>query len=53
MADKKKTESKNTVKVKVDGKVGNGKGGYFKKGDTFEPGVGCDVKGLKDRGLVE
>jgi|GEM_PF-4755306 len=48
------TTTKSTkLKVKVDGKVGNGEGGYFKKGDTFEPGVGCDTKGLKDRGLVE
>ena len=46
---KKKT---NTVKVKVDGKVANGKGGYFAKGDMFDP-AGCDVEGLKARGLVE
>lgn len=50
MAETKKTTK---LKVKVDGVVGDGEGGYFAKGDTFEPGVGCDVKGLKDRGLVE
>lgn len=41
------------LKVLVAGKVGDGKGGYFAKGDTFEPGVGCDAQGLKDRGLAE
>lgn len=49
------TEAKKTTKLKVkaDDTVANGEGGYFKKGDTFEPGAGCDVKGLKDRGFVE
>lgn len=46
-----KTKS-NELTVKVDGKVGNGEGGYFAKGDKFEPGNGCDVDALKERGLV-
>lgn len=49
----KKKEATSELTVKDDGTVANGEGGYFKKGDTFEPGAGCDVKGLKDRGLVE
>lgn len=50
MAGTKKTTG---LKVKVSGVVGDGNGGYFNKGDTFEPGEGSDPEGLKARGLAE
>lgn len=53
MPAKKAPKTKPVVTVLVGDKIGDGKGGYFAKGDTFEPGSGCDVQGLKDRGLAE
>lgn len=48
----KKTEKKKGLTVKVDGKISDGQGGYLRKGSAFEPSKGCDVEGLKARGLV-
>jgi len=50
MADAKKKDP--SVKVKVGGKVSDGKGGYYAKGENFDP-KGCDVDALRERGLIE
>lgn len=44
---------KNEVTVAKGGMIADGKGGFFSKGDTFEPGEGCDVDALKERDLIK
>lgn len=50
MADKKPKKPKGPT-VKVGGKIGDGNGGYFAKGDTLP--AGCDEAGLRAKGLID
>lgn len=52
MADEKKKGGRpKKWKAAVSGKIGNGEGGYFEKGDELPEG--CDFEGLKKKGLAE
>lgn len=46
---KKAEKAEAKLKVLVDGKVSDGAGGYYSKGDPIEP---VDADGLKAKGLV-
>lgn len=51
MADEKKKAGRPKVyKAKVGGVISNGEGGYFAEGDELPKG--CDIEGLKAKGLV-
>ncbi|NRA80146.1 MAG: hypothetical protein HRU18_18250 [Pseudoalteromonas sp.] len=47
----KKPGRPKTFKVAQSGKISNGEGGFYEKGDALPNG--CDIESLKAKGLVE
>lgn len=46
------TSKAKEVTVKVGGRIGDGKGGYFEKGDKFTPVDDDAAESLKAKGLI-
>ena len=51
--NKKTAPKKKLLTVAVDGKIHDGAGGFFKKGDALELNDPDAVNSLKERGLIK